>query len=394
MRACRISSVQPLLTWRIFRRLITTLVTLDAWWAYSLGTPPLIRTQSIWLEMPCSSELFQCPSAKLWKRLVDGGAAIVTTPVSMQAYPPQARLVTAQHHSPVGMVGQLSIAWIKILELHSKFPPKHTPYDRSEHDLVPWTLYCADDSGKMLGDMLGEIYVKNSRYLKHKNPNCVTLWHFLHLHLLANVGIFELAAGRNGAESARPALQDIATWTQTYHARRACLHAAGVYTAMSRRRINDGTMFHSEPALFVAALVLGLYVFMMHPTADSDDHGAYLDSDQREDGGGRGGTGLDTEPYEILDDVDWLTLGQEGLGVPPASTHTNVMQPENAAQRFLKHGGTISFSGTICEGGYNAAKMVLLDFANLLEEVGKWNAKGFCHIMRIMSDSLLDMDEG
>jgi hypothetical protein len=368
---------------------------IDAWWAHSLGAPPLIRTQSIRLEMTCSSDLFQCPSAKSWRRRVDDGAAIVTAPVLIKAHPPEMRLSATQDHSPVSMIGMLSIPWIRILELRSRMLPNCTALEQSEQNLVPWNLYALDDSGKMLVNMLNEIYFQNSRYLKYKNPNCITLWHFLHLQLLANINVFELAAGRDGAESARPALHDIAAWSQTYHARRACLHAAGIYNAMSRRRINDGTMFHSEPALFVAALVLGLYVFMVQPTSGPHNRqAAYLGAGHNGESGR--GDCSDTEPYELLDDVDWLSLGMDGIEVAPVSSdYVEVnAQSESSARRFLKHGGVISFSGSICEGGYHAAQIVLLEFANLLEEVGKWNSTEFCHILRIMSDSLIDMDEG
>ncbi|KAF7131084.1 hypothetical protein CNMCM5793_004071 [Aspergillus hiratsukae] len=362
------------------KRLVMTLLMIDAWWAYNLGTPPLIRTHNLWLEMACSGDLYQCPSAKHWKRLVSGGAAIVMAPVLMQMNPPSMRLSAAQDHSPVSMVGLLSIVWIRILEVRSRMLPRLSGH--SERALVPCLVYATDETGGMLGHMLNEIYSKSFRYLKYKNPNCVTMWHFLHLQLLANNDIFELAAGRDGAESARAALRDIAIWSQTFQARRACLHAAGIYMAMSRRRINDGTMFHSEPALFQAALVLGLYVFMMNNPAGEYNDEMHLDSSRNSD--------MDSEPYELLDDVDWLDLGLDGL----APTDVGIaVQGDSLAKRFLKEGGVITFSGSICEGGYNAAKMILLEFANLLEEVGKWNAKGFCHILRIMSDSLLEIDE-
>ncbi|KAJ4209813.1 hypothetical protein NW767_000091 [Fusarium falciforme] len=200
------------------------------------------------------------------------------------------------------------------------------------------------------------------------------MWHFLNINLFANLEVFELAAGRKGADGAHEALQNIAAWSQTWYARRACLHAAGIYTAMSRRRISDGTMFHSEVSIFAAALVLGLYVFMMPPNQQDSRF-------------------ADVEPYEFLNEVDWPLLGGNGMATTSTPGSTVDDGQENAARRFLREGGVISFSGVICEGGYNAAKMILLEFSSLIEEVGKWNAKGLCHILRIMSDSLLDVED-
>lgn len=269
------------------------------------------------------------------------------------------------------MTEVLSSVWLRILEVSLQVMPSTSGQGISY--TVPETVFASHETGKMLRHLLIDIYAKYTKFLKYKNANCIALWHMLNVSLAANLSVFEFAAGCNGADSARSALGDIAAWSETHYARRACLHAAGTFTAMSRRRISDDTMFHSEVALFNSALVLGLYVFMM-PNHVSGN--------------------MDREPYELLDDVDWLSLELDlpVLGSSDAETFGNPM-PGSDAQRFLWEGGTISFSGTICEGGYNAAKMVLLEYATLLEEVGKFNAKRLCHILRIMSDSLLDIDD-
>ncbi|KAM0432979.1 hypothetical protein ACHAPT_004684, partial [Fusarium lateritium] len=281
------------------------------------------------------------------------------------------RLPESHNLSPVGIIGLLSIVWIRILEIRVRVAKM--PAATSNHKLLdaPHRVFASEETGRALLSILDGIYTAYARFLRYKNPNCIVMWHFLNLNLFANLEVFELAAGRKGADGAHEALQNIAAWSQTWYARRACLHAAGVYTAMSRRRISDGTMFHSEVSIFAAALVLGLYVFMMPPNQQD----------------------ADVEPYEFLNDVDWPTLG--GNGTMATSTPGSIMDEgqENAARRFLREGGVISFSGVICEGGYNAAKMILLEFASLIEEVGKWNAKGLCHILRIMSDSLLDVED-
>ncbi|KAG7414455.1 Transcriptional regulator ADR1 [Fusarium oxysporum f. sp. rapae] len=221
------------------------------------------------------------------------------------------------------------------------------------------------ETGNNMLRVLGDIYTNYSRFLRYRNPNCIAQWHFLNLNILADLEIFEMASGRNGAEGAYAALQEISNWSQTQHARRACLHAAGIYVAMSRRRANDGVMLHSDMSLFIAALVLGLCVFMMKPNEVQTD--------------------ADAESFELLNDIDWTTL------CDPMSIVENA--GDNTASQFIHNGGSISFSGTVCEAGYNAAKMILLEFASLLEEVGKWNAKELCHILRIMSDSLIEVDD-
>lgn len=331
----------------------------------------------MWLELVCPDELFQCPSARSWRRLIDGGSRVASPQVMLQIQPPLVDLSIAEDHGPLGMMSLLSLLWIWILDLRRRMLPDTSTDNCGGHVLVPVAIYAADESGRGVGHVLNEIYAKIPRSFQYNDTNCVILWHFLNLQLLANVAIFELAAGREGAEAARPALRDIATWAQTDYARRACLHGAGIYTAMNRRRINDGTMLFSETALFVAALVVGLYAFMMRP------------------GVGPSGV-IDGEPYELLDDVDWPGLGVCGLQAPSTSSpnHSNpAWNTEIAALRFIREGRAFSFSGVACEGGYHPAKMILLDFANVLEEAGKRDAKGLCHILRIMSDSLLDIND-
>ncbi|KAJ3466085.1 hypothetical protein MRS44_006743 [Fusarium solani] len=356
------------------KRLISALIMTDAWWAYSLGDRPLIRSPAMQFEVPCSVELFQASSARSWKRIVDSGTSIVSGTVTIQTHEPLVRLPESQNLSPVGIIGLLSIIWIRILEVRirvAKVPSATGGYRLSD---ASNRVFASDEAGRALSGLLNEIYVSYSRFLRYKNPNCIVMWHFLNINLFANLEVFELAAGRKGADGAHEALQNIAAWSQTWYARRACLHAAGIYTAMSRRRISDGTMFHSEVSIFAAALVLGLYVFMMPPNQQDSRF-------------------ADVEPYEFLNEVDWPLLGGNGMATTSTPGSTVDDGQENAARRFLREGGVISFSGVICEGGYNAAKMILLEFSSLIEEVGKWNAKGLCHILRIMSDSLLDVED-
>ncbi|UPK96508.1 hypothetical protein LCI18_007443 [Fusarium solani-melongenae] len=356
------------------KRLISALIMTDAWWAYSLGDRPLIRFTAMQFEVPCSVELFQASSARSWKRIVDGGTSIVSGTVTIQTHEPLVRLPESQNLSPVGIIGLLSIIWIRILEVRirvAKVPSATGGYRLSD---ASNRVFASDEAGRALSGLLNEIYGSYSRFLRYKNPNCIVMWHFLNINLFANLEVFELAAGRKGADGAHEALQNIAAWSQTWHARQACLHAAGIYTAMSRRRISDGTMFHSEVSIFAAALVLGLYVFMMPPNQQDSRF-------------------ADVEPYEFLNEVDWPLLGGNGMAATSTPGSTIDDGQENAARRFLREGGVISFSGVICEGGYNAAKMILLEFSSLIEEVGKWNAKGLCHILRIMSDSLLDVED-
>ncbi|KAI7769923.1 hypothetical protein LZL87_003413 [Fusarium oxysporum] len=347
-----------------FKRLISTLIMIDAWWASRLNTEPLICTSVVQLEMSTSIDLYRSSSAKSWRSCRNAGTSATTEPVIIRMHAPSITLTPLQETSPIGMTGLLSVIWVRILQHQHQTRGARLSED-SNGELPTASVDASTETGNNMLRVLGDIYTNYSRFLRYRNPNCIAQWHFLNLNILADLEIFEMASGRNGAESAYAALQEISNWSQTQHARRACLHAAGIYVAMSRRRANDGVMLHSDMSLFTAALVLGLYVFMMKPNEVHTD--------------------ADAESFELLNDIDWTTL------CDPMSIVENA--GDNTASQFIHSGGSISFSGTVCEAGYNAAKMILLEFASLLEEVGKWNAKELCHILRIMSDSLIEVDD-
>lgn len=361
----------------IWCSVITTLITTDPWWSHSLGDAPLLQADEIHFEQPCSPELYQASSARVWRRLSATTLGAAAKSTLLQTAEASNLIPEVQNSSPIGIVGALSIIWIRIL--------RERPQSNSQTVIDPGLnggsslVFVQEEAGRTILRVLSDVYITHARFFRFKNPNCIAMWHFLNLNLFADLETFDLAAGRNGADDAHEALQRIAAWSQTWHARRACLHAAGIHASMNRRRIKDGTMLHSELSIFSAALVLGLYVFMM--------------ASNRDEPGSPTNLATETEPYELLNDVDWPELGDDGGALSlPLVTGAEASQ-ESVAGRFVREGGVVSFSGVICDGGYNAAKMILLEFASLLEEVGKWDATGLCRILRIMSDSLLDMDD-
>jgi hypothetical protein len=215
------------------------------------------------------------------------------------------------------------------------------------------------------------------------NPNFLASWNNLCMFLTSDYRLFESAAGRDGPEQARLALAKITLWTQTAQARRACLHAAQTFAVMSRRRTSDRTTFHSEMALFASALVLGLYLFAS-PQVDEPDKVL--------------GEGVGGATFELLDNVDWRTVGLDGFLLSktdgfPSMASTIGMRGDSsnyAAKEFITNGGSISFGGIVHRGGFNPARRIFLEYVGLLEDVGRWNVQRYCHILRVMSDMVME----
>jgi len=65
---------------------------------------------------------------------------------------------------------------------------------------------------------------------------------------------------------------------------------------------------------------------------------------------------------------------------------------DDPAINFIRKGGKICFSGVIHQAGYQSARRILLDYARLLEDIGKWKVGKFSRVLRIMSDALVDVE--
>lgn len=235
--------------------------------------------------------------------------------------------------------------------------------------LVPWHTYVNDPLSRLLRPP------PSIQPLVKDDCNAQILWHAVCIELTANMKIFELAAGRSGADMATKALHDIAEWSQTATARRACIHAAQIYRILSNRKVSDSIKLHTVTALFGSALVLGLYLFM-----GPQSHSVSA-----------------SKTFELLDEVDWARIDDLGLSTDGSSVQEYSpagLDALDPAIDFIKNGGAISMAGAVHQGGYQSARRVLLDYANLMEGMGSWKLRTFSQVLHIMSDDLMSVDSG
>jgi hypothetical protein len=348
-------------------RLIVCLIMADSWSAYMFHTNPIIHTDRLQILLSCEDALFRAGSAKKWAQIVHSGSLVLM---------PSLALDPSSAHLPkfdtllddFGMYGLLSIIWLYILEADYRLLPGSTNGPKGKLR-VPSEVYAQDQRVRFVGSLLFNVVDSYGDRFERMNPNCMVLWHSMCMMLTTDLRIIELGAGCAGAGRARQALDDIAAWSQTAAARRACVHAGQTFMIMSKRKVSDGTMFHSETTLFMSALVLGLYLLTVSNTSEVG--------------------GEETlESLELLDDVDWRTVVHEGL-TPNKPPYNGA---ESLAKRFIRDGGSIQFSGLIHHGGYQSARRILLDYAGLLGDVGKWKVRDYSRVLRILSDTLLEVD--
>ncbi|KAJ5084687.1 hypothetical protein NUU61_009266 [Penicillium alfredii] len=335
------------------KRIIAGLLLLDSWYSSFLSTSPIVVPDSIQLILPCNEALFQAHSPMRWTQLIQGGNRILMTTVPA----PSENINIPKLEGP--MDDFCIQAVLAMVQLRQSEAYHRLLSNRASYPFAPCHTYAMDGRARCLPSLQSQLARHYADTLDQLNPNAVIMWHHMCMTLTADLQIFELAAGRAGPGPAQKALDDIAEWSQTPAARRACLHAAHIYKAMTNRKASDQPSFHSVVSLFAAALVLGLYTFMLPNTASTTVSGPAVGS------------------IELMDDVDW----------PQAFSPT-----DDSAVNFIRNGAPIYLRGVPFQPGYQSARRVLLDYAGLLKDSGKWGVRKFSYVLHIMSDVLMDVE--
>lgn len=360
-------------------RLIVSITMVDTWYSAMLHTSPIMRTDDIQIILPCDAALFQASTATKWAHLAATRHQICMPMVSLSG---DSLTLPELNNTlePLAMHGILSIVRLRIShDFHRLLSGCHRR--ANEQYFVPALTYDLDQRAKQTKSLVIHVMKAYGPLFTSMNPNCIVLWHNTCIMVTSDIRLFETGAGCAGAPAARQALDDIAVWTQTPSARRACLHAAQTFKLMSNRRASDGDPFHASTGLFISALILGLYVFMAPPETDN-----------------KSGTPGSGSGFDLIDDVDWTIVGGEGLGSPFADfgINSNQTPTDDAAVNFIRSGGGICFDGVVHRPGYEAARRILLDYARLLEDIGRWRVRinQYSKVLRIMSDALVDVEMG
>ena len=356
------------------KRLILSLLTLDSIYSNLLNRSPLVRSEAVAMYAPCDDLLFQAKSATQWRSLVRSGRK-QTSPILKIEDLHAADLDPGLALGYLGGTALLALLQIQLLESYHRLMPAN---QETVGSLVPWQIYANDMRARsMVHAVLASERVCGPS-MKKPDTNCMVLWHSLCIMLLADFRMFELAAGRHGAGPAAGALENISQWSRAMAARRACVHAAQIFRLMSDRKVSDNVTLHSVTALFSAALVLGLYMFMAPPSSNHSNR---------------------TVVELIEPDIDFASdLADIGFTEEALERHQTKQElPRHdsdltSIHHFIRYGGTVSLAGVTQQGGYESARRVLLDFANLMDGVATRKLKVFTQVLHIMSDDLMNVD--
>ncbi|KAF4768233.1 hypothetical protein HAV15_002063 [Penicillium sp. str.  len=348
------------------KRIIIGLLLLDSWYSSFLSTGPIAVPDSIQLILPCSESLFSAQSFTQWINLIRGGKRILSSTILA----PSENINVPTLEAPADdfcIQAMLAIVQLRLSESYHRLLS-----NRASYPFAPCHTYAMDGRARCLPSLQSQLITNYGDALDRLNPNALITWHSMCMTLTADIQIFDLAAGRAGPAPARKALDDIREWSQTPAARRACLHATHIYKVMTNRKASEHPTFLSMFSLFSAGLVLGLYTFMVSDSAGSPSS---------------------VGSVELMDDLDWREVGTEGFTsfMEPRGSQT-LAPTDDPAVNFIRNGATIYLRGLPLHGGYQSARRILLDYASLLKDSGKWNVKKFSYILYIMSDVLMDVE--
>ncbi|KAH8807379.1 hypothetical protein F5884DRAFT_674767 [Xylogone sp. PMI_703] len=336
------------------------LLEIDCWFATYLSISPLIRPDTVRIMPPSTNSLFRATSAAQWGRLMMNGKRVAQTTVT-----PRFSSISLTKLEPGSIHSLLTLYRLRILEAQYHLI---TLAGDSEPLLEPWRVYSQDLRTHKLATLIVELASPNANVF-NSDINSIVAWHTLCMMLGANFKIFESAAGRNGADLAQGALEEVSTWSKTAAARRSCIHAAHIFMLLLNRRISDTVTMHSVHSLFQSALILSFYTLMMS-------------GDQQDD---------EEDCLELYDEVDWTRVSCAGL--EDSSFPADAMgSDEVSALSFIRRGGPISIAGWKIDGGYEAARRCMVHCADLMDGIGRWKSRSFSQILHIMGDDLSDFD--
>jgi len=329
-----------------------------------LGTSTVLSPDKIEMPLVCSDALFMAHSSQKWKSMIGAGDSW-NQPLSVvyEKHQPPPRLTTRDIQTA------LSVVWLSILQNRDhlerqkdSIPSSRDPYST----LSPGNPDLCRQ--KSLASSLYTIYKVHGSEIRDGNTNSLILWHYLCISLTTNSTLIEDAAGRNGPEAAKTAVESLKIWAGTPSGRRACLHAAQILVIINKHCRSHGMMLHSEIALFNAGLVMGFYLFTATDCIPAGDGPC----------------------YDLFDKVDWDQVGC--LGLEPEPLQTDTPPSDLTASAFIRNGGPVCFHGARFYSSYGASRRTFMNFASQLEQVGKWNVEEYCRVLRIISATLFTSD--
>ncbi|KAE8142367.1 hypothetical protein BDV38DRAFT_236409 [Aspergillus pseudotamarii] len=354
--------------------LIIGLILYDSSLAGIFSMSPVISTSTFHVALPCDFALYRAQSTHNWMALIQNGFNITTPTIKLSHTDFHLPTLPSQVHISC-LYGIMSAILVRLTANYHRLIIGSDLSQADWHQHIPWRIYNLDKRATSITNVVIHFIQLYDTILANSNPNCIVIWHNLCLLLTADIRLHERAAGREGPEAMQAARRAISLWAKTPAARRACLHAAQIFHTLSNWKPMDGMGFQPARCLLNSALVLALYTLVSPTRATETRH---------------------TDVFDLATaDIDWKVVGDEGMTDSVSGEgQREQLRADDPAVNFIRFGGPVVLCGKAYFGGASYARRLLLDFASLLDEVGRhWMAK-YPRLLYMIHDTMVDVDIG
>ncbi|KAJ4113985.1 hypothetical protein NW769_004765 [Fusarium oxysporum] len=344
------------------KRLICCLLYLDMAYARLMSTSGVIAIDKVEIHLPCDDALFEdATTATAFLRLVQQGACITMPRMNVRSFHELSPSKLNQNSTQI----LLRSLYLRLIAAKARLSEKHGRNENSQSISLAESFSTDDDYKTIIADVV-LLPKAHASFLGERHQNNALGWHYLCILLTTDVDLLETACGRDGLEAAEDSLVHVFRWSQSSSARRALLHAAQVFSILDSCLVRESYLTRPDLVLFVSALVISQYFLVTSYT-----------------GNGSGGPA-----FELLRDVDWTTVGDEGFGRATGYLPLGRLGREtvnsNPAIGFINKGGSVSFAGEVQGLGGVAAKKIARKFAHLMDGFGKWDGCSYSQLLRVM----------
>ncbi|KAF5266661.1 hypothetical protein FOXYS1_2480 [Fusarium oxysporum] len=344
------------------KRLICCLLYLDMAYARLMSTSGVIAIDKVELYLPCDDALFEdATTATAFLRSVQQGVRITMPRMNSRSFHVLSPSKLNQNSTQI----LLRSLYLRLIAAKARLSEKHGRNEHSQSISLAESFSTDEDYKTIIADVV-LLPKAHASFLGERHQNNALGWHYLCILLTTDVDLLETACGRDGLEAAEDSLVHVFRWSQSSSARRALLHAAQVFSILDSCLVRESYLTRPDLVLFVSALVISQYFLVTSYT-----------------GNGSGGP-----VFELLRDVDWTTVGDEGFGRATGYLSLGRLGREtvtsNPAIGFINKGGSVSFAGEVQGLGGVAAKKIARKFAHLMDGFGKWDGCSYSQLLRVM----------
>ncbi|KAF4999946.1 hypothetical protein FDECE_11348 [Fusarium decemcellulare] len=312
------------------KRLIFCFTWLDMAYARLMNTAGVIEMDRVDLHLPCDDALFDgSTTAASFLHAIQQGARLTMPRMNIRNF----HAISPSKLNDNSAQILLRALYLKTIAARTRLLDEDTQYSELQF-ISPVEELAKDSSAKaIIADVL-LLPTTHASVLSGRNRTNALGWNYLCITLTADVDLLEVAAGRDGLEAASAALVHVEKWSRSTSARRAVLHAAQVFDILDSYRIRESHLTRPDLVLFISALVISQYILV---------------SNQKD-------VRLDASTFELLQDIDWTTVRDDGLGTATGHILSDTVldlergpASSSAARCFLQNGGPISFAGEFVE---------------------------------------------